>query len=95
MSINLQYKQKSAQEIASKVGEDTINMVNSYGFDKKAYASKVLSAHRTLQQSWMRLACYVIEQIANQEHYDARNEDAVLLARKLVKVDGFGSLPLV
>ena len=91
--VDIEYA--NAEKEAIDTARATMNMVNRYGFNMKAYANVVLNAHRTLQQSWMRLACYVIEQIAKQEHYDGRNENAVLLARKMVEVDGFGGLPLI
>lgn len=84
-------------ETATQVAKDTINMVNSFGPDMKAYAQVVLDSHKTLQQSWMRLACYVIEQIANQPEWyiDGRNEQTYELAKKIVKVEGFGCLPMI
>ena len=84
-------------EAAVKVAEDTIRFVNAFGFDKKSYADVILDSHKTLQQSWMRLACYVIERIATQPEWrvDGRNEAAYELAKKIVNVEGFGNLPLI
>lgn len=88
---------KEKDILATSVAKDTINMLNSFGVNMDAYADVVLDSHRTLQQSWMRLACHVIKKIAEQPEcrVDGRNEATYELAKKLVEVEDFGCLPFI
>lgn len=72
--------------------------VNDFGFNYEAFAEYVVTNyHRTLQQSTMRLIMHIIKAFAKVKYTDARNEDAVLLAKKLDEtLEKIGySLPMI
>lgn len=69
--------------------DEFVNANDSKKFEEFA-ATVTERAHRTLQQSMMRLFLRCIEKWAATEEnrYDARNEATVLLCRKIVKGTG-------
>jgi hypothetical protein len=61
------------------------HFVNNYSCPNKDFAKQVMNEHRTLQQSMMRLFIATIEEWAKQEYFDLRNEDTIMLSRKIMK----------
>lgn len=81
-------------ESAKKVAEDVLQLVNSYGVDAETFAETICNAHRTLQQSTMRLFIATIHEMA-KNNTDARNEQAVELAKKIAEIAQDYPLPLI
>jgi len=71
----------TGEQLASLCSE----FVNTFSVKKKEFAEAMCREHRTLQQSFMRLVCHYIREMANNS-YDDRNEASVMLAKKFVKV---------
>jgi hypothetical protein len=67
------------------VVEALSNFVNNYSCPNREFAKQVMNEHRTLQQGMMRLFIATIEEWAKQEYYDLRNEDTIMLSRKIVE----------
>lgn len=61
-------------------------MTNDMCFEDDKLADKMANEHPTLQQSFMRFVCQFIRKMAKREYTDGRNERAVALAKRLVKV---------
>lgn len=75
-------------------------LFNEFGSDRvaKDAAEYICTyAHRTLQQSIMRGVLILLRRMAAVEHYDARNESSVKMAKTAVKaIDEAGiSLPFI
>lgn len=78
---------------AISVARRVLGLVNVSG-DNSEFATTIASDHKTLQQSVMRLFIATIREMANVTP-DARNEQTVELAKKIVEIaDGY-SLPLI
>ena len=105
-SANREVSKDSENRIVSEVyTSDTISgeqlaascieFVNSFSFKEEEFSSAMCKAHRTLQQSFMRLICGYICAMADNS-YDDRNEAAVMLAKKLANViNDNNGLPLI
>lgn len=72
------------------------DMINDFGFSEKDTAKFMANEHPTLQQTFMRLACKFIGEMADKTYTDGRNEASVNLARKIkpILVEN-GGLPMV
>lgn len=57
--------------------------INHFG-DQKKVAEILANNHPTLQQSFMRLVIYFIEEMSKKNSTDARNEASANLARMLM-----------
>lgn len=58
-------------------------MVNDFGFQDEELAKERAKDHPTLQQSFMRMVCLFIHEMAQKEHFDDRNKGSVSLAKEL------------
>ena len=79
---------------AEATADIVIDFVNSYGHDAESFAKRIAKAHRTLQQSVMRLIVATIQELANSQ-YDERNAATVRLAMEIMKIAEGISLPLI
>lgn len=69
----------------AQMAEMMADLVNAYGSTKtNEFVHAMAGQHRTLQQSFTRLCVAWFEDLAKREHYDARNEASVMLAREFV-----------
>lgn len=90
--IDLQNRHRDGKEVARIVAD----YCNSYSRSHKEFTEQIVSEHRTIQQSVMRLCLQMIEQFSKEGYFDGRNEATVLLARRIVKEFGDDfHLPLV
>ncbi len=72
------------------------DMLNGYGNEKNdAFIQALMSDHRTLQQSFMRLITNVIKAWAKTEYFDDRNKATIELAEKLNVIIKDSYLPLI
>lgn len=81
-------------EKGKKLASDILDYVNNLTFDAESFADTICSAHRTLQQSTMRLFISTICKMAENDT-DARNEASVELAKKIAEIAANHQLPLV
>lgn len=58
-------------------------MVNDFGFQDEELAKERANDHPTLQQSFMRMVCIFIHEMAQKKHFDDRNKGSVSLAKEL------------
>ncbi|MCM1237573.1 MAG: hypothetical protein NC489_46510 [Ruminococcus flavefaciens] len=79
---------------AEKVANDILDFVNVFGCDEERFANTICQAHRTLQQSVMRLFIATIRKMAEVEP-DMRNHDTVKLAKRISMIADEHSLPLI
>lgn len=62
------------------------NYVNGFGMHRlNKLAELMTNDHPTLQQGKMRLFVAFVREMAKKQYTDARNENSVALAKKLVK----------
>lgn len=71
----------SPKELAEEISR-FVNSSNSTKFEE--LAELMAQDHPTLQQSKMKLACLFIEQMANKEYTDARNEQSKKTAKAMI-----------
>lgn len=71
-----------------------IEYVNSFSCDYKTFAKTITNAHKTLQQSVMRLFISTIREMAKVTP-DDRNTQTVELAKKIAEIANDYSLPLI
>ena len=72
----------SAEELAQAIS----SFVNGANYTQMEKLAKLMANdHPTLQQSKMRLVCIFIEQMVNNQHTDARNEDTKRVANSMIK----------
>ncbi len=78
--MNAEYKKAAA------IADQIATFVNGFDFHDKDFAKAMGMQHRTLQQNFTRLVIAWIEHLAalEENHYDARNEGSVRLAKQLV-----------
>lgn len=81
---------KKAEELAN----DILDFVNVFGCDEERFADTICRAHKTLQQSTMRLFITTIRKMAEVQP-DARNHNTVKLAKRISGIADEYSLPLV
>lgn len=71
-------------------------MLNSFGFDYKAFCMFMTGEHRTLQQSFTRLCVEWLKTCASDEYYfDGRNEASHEVAKRMVQAGGEMNLPFI
>ena len=58
-------------------------MVNDFGFQYIQLAKEMANDHPTLQQSFMRMVCKFIHEMAQKQYFDDRNKGSVSLAKEL------------
>lgn len=88
-----QYRLSKCQSPTS-LAKALLAYVNQFGCDYGSFATVITHDHKTLQQSVMRLFIATIREMANVTP-DARNEQTVELAKKIIEIaDGY-SLPLI
>lgn len=58
-------------------------MVNDFGFQDEELAKERANDHPNLQQSFMRMVCLFIHEMAQKKHFDDRNKGSVSLAKEL------------
>lgn len=68
-------------EKGKKLANDILDYVNNLACNEEIFAKTICGAHRTLQQSAMRLFIATICKMAENDT-DARNEASVELAKK-------------
>jgi len=90
---------KSDEEFARAAQEQLSRFVNKYGCPQSEFAEFVMSDHRTLQQSMMRLFVECIKgwaEKAEKKDYDLRNEATCKLCQKIVaRFDDELGLPFI
>jgi hypothetical protein len=62
--------------------------VNNTAFNPAGFVSLLMSRHRTLQQSTMRLFMACIKEWSEEKNFDLRNEATVVLAKKIMDAVG-------
>ena len=81
---------KEYEDLSKNEDANTImGVLNNICFDYDTVARALSVQHRTLQQSFMRLAMKFVEAEAKAETWDARNEATVQISKKIV--DALGS----
>lgn len=60
--------------------------VNVIGHDNDAFAQLMMKEHRTLQQCMFETMLACMDAWARSEHYDARNEFAVVKSREIMSL---------
>lgn len=73
----------SARDFAN----ECLDFVNG-GYNKQEFTDTMLTGHRTLQQSFMRLIMNWLKALSEQEYYDGRNEASVKLAKRIMDAVG-------
>lgn len=71
-----------------------LNLVNNFGIDEKAFAKRIASGHKTLQQSVMRLFMTTIKEMS-QVMPDDRNAATVALAKRITEMTADTALPFI
>lgn len=84
----------NAKERAKEAAENLIEFVNEFGVDVDTFADEICRAHRTLQQSIMRLFMVTIKKLS-MVSVDNRNENTVKLAKQIIETVGDYSLPFI
>ncbi len=74
--------------------EALVGAVNTFCFRDEVFAEVVGTAHKTLQQSVMRVMLATIRRLAVNST-DERNEATVELAKKIVEVADGAALPFI
>ena len=77
--------EEEANEQARQVVKAFSNWVNGMGHDNKPFVDAVMAEHRTLQQQMFETMLSCIAAWAKQEHFDLRNEFAVLKCREIME----------
>ena len=75
-------------KIENQVAQDFADGVNNMSFNNKAFAAAICSQHRTLQQNAMRAMTACIKEWATQSDYDLRNEQTVMVCKKIMALVG-------
>ena len=73
--------------------EDYLNRGRKGYIEGRRTGLHLQSAHRTIQRLAICFAFGLIAGLANQEHMDARNETAILTAKKIARMLDDGELP--
>lgn len=79
---------------AERLANDLLDFVNRFGYDSNAFAKVICTAHKTLQQSTMRLFIETIRQMG-EVNPDDRNRAAVELAKKISVIAKDHPLPMI
>lgn len=74
-------EQLNGKELAEQVAYS----INSYNFNDAEFVKQMHREHRTLQQNFMRLIKLYIKETAALDNYDDRNEDSVMMCRKIMR----------
>lgn len=82
-------------EKAKEAVETISGLVNDMLLPDTLIARQFMTLHRTLQQNLFRIFILTIGQWAMQEHYDARNEAAVKLSKKIMEIPGISAIPYI
>ena len=69
------------------------NYLNSFSVNYNEFAKDMAMEHRTLQQSFTRLCIAWLQELAETEYYDLRNEASVKFAQSIQ--DKLVGLPMV
>jgi len=78
-------KPYDSKKEAIQMAKEVSDFVNNFSVDNKAFCEQMAKEHRTLQQSFTRLCCAWFQTLAEAKYFDARNEESVLLAKKIVE----------
>lgn len=82
---------EATEEAVRKAARDLFDALNS-GWSREtapAFIDEFHRLHRTLQQGLFReIIIPLIKDTARREHWDLRNEDTVMLCRKIVEALG-------
>jgi S-methylmethionine-dependent homocysteine/selenocysteine methylase len=81
----LPYPARITSEELQKQTEHFINCICNDIYEAD-FCERMARSHRTLQQSYTKFALKWIKKEAEQEYFDARNERAVLLSRKIMEL---------
>ena len=79
---------------AQSMAVDLLQFVNSLTHDNEVFAKQIAQAHKTLQQSTMRLFVTTIAAMAEVEP-DERNKQTVELAKRITEIAKDYTLPLI
>lgn len=72
------------------------DMVNDCAFADEELATEMANNHPTLQQNFMRMCRKFIEKMAEKTYFDARNENSVKMAKKMVSaIENDTCLPFI
>ena len=77
-----------------RIANEVIDFVNGLSLSEDDFVRTIVSSHRTLQQSAMRLFVKTICALADND-YDERNEAAVMLAKKIKEIAADNPLPFI
>ena len=72
---------RSEKELAELLEKE----LNRYGFDYKKFNERIPLMHRTIQQQLTRLSLNIINTMASQHYYDARNQAAFTISQHIIK----------
>lgn len=70
---------------ANDAADALLSFVNMIGADRKAFVRRIISSHRTLQQSAFRVFMDCIYEWSKQEDFDLRNEETIKKSRKIIE----------
>ena len=74
-----------AKQAGIKFAEDFLHFINNMDDEPKKFAiEKILNNHPTLQQNAMRFFLAFVEQMAQKEYTDARNDASKKLAQAIL-----------
>lgn len=82
---------KRAVETAKKIGD----LLNSFSVNEKAIGMALVNEHRTLQQTFARVAIEYFKALADSEYYDGRNEGAYNFAKDIRAQLDDARLPMI
>jgi hypothetical protein len=71
-------------ETEKRIASEIENSINCFCTEKEV-AKNLCKMHRTLQQTFMRIACYFIKEQAQKTSYDLRNEATVKLSKQIME----------
>lgn len=87
-------EQQERQEITDAV--EALSRIANRSLSPAIFVEAMSREHRTLQQSMTGLMLAWFKHLANETHYDLRNEASVRMARKVMEVvDGTTRLPFI
>ena len=83
---DIKIKVKGVELTAEEIAGVMTDMLNSYGTENiDTFIKKMLTEHRTLQQSFTRFCMKWVEAKAAVEYFDGRDEQSVKLCREILE----------
>lgn len=83
---------ETVDKLNKQIVDDIFQAVNYSSNERrlaKIFTEHIKTEHRTLIQSFFRMISRVIENYAEHEYFDARNEGSLKWAKKVADIDYF------